>query len=186
MSEVPGHLQISIFGGGRLPLGDAADSALVGVAGLRFGYSVAGRLYLGAVGLGALRFDETTLVRDNSRTRQLTGLRAGFIAGEAGVDITPGWWIIRPSLMVGYFNAVRTYDGAVDCIDNALLLAPGLTVRIPLGHTAFMGLDARYLIEVVPDLNADPNSCASDARAVPATVERNQGPLLTGEFGVRF
>lgn len=186
----PGHFQITIFGGHGLPPFEVPDTAFGIIGGLRVGYSVLGRLYLGALVLGSLQFGVHRPITVSNSTRSLRDVRAILGAGEVGIDITPGWWVIRPSLVAGYLNVVRTYDpappAAIDCVDHSLVVAPGLTVRAPLGVTAFLGLDARYFFEAAANLAGGDASCAADLPRVPVNPTSNTGFILNAEFGVRF
>lgn len=110
--------------------------------GLRAGYTMPYRLYLG--GIANYHVGNDTNVAD---VRQST--RVGYFGPEAGYDLGVGKVLLRPVLGFGLaFRTEQREGGNVASTDQTLVrpyIAPGASVMVPIGNF-FVGADSRYMI----------------------------------------
>lgn len=110
--------------------------------GLRGGYTMPYRLYLG--GIANYHVGNDSNVGD---VRQST--RVGYFGPEAGYDLGVGKVLLRPVLGFGLaFRTEQREGGNVASVDQTLVrpyIAPGASVMVPIGNF-FVGADSRYMI----------------------------------------
>jgi hypothetical protein len=182
--------------GGHGPMSDVFGPHVGG----RLGYSIVGHVYVGVY--GGYNFGT---ISDTTRTVTYAGIpgyetraawRSSWMVGpELGFEASPGRWILRASLAAVYLLADRTNElGSINdtqirvtrCAEPVVSLLPGISILAPLTRALYLGVDARYSIQVweLDPCSQDRVGLSSDI--LPGVRERNEGVLVTGEFGLRL
>jgi hypothetical protein len=170
------------------------------VVGGRLGYSIVGHVYIGVYGgyqFGTITNDTQTVTfagRQGYLAR--ASQRSSWMVGpELGFEVSPGRWILRASLVATYLLAQRINElGSVDdsqirnarCAEPVISLLPGVSVLAPLTRALYLGVDARYAIQVWGLEPCDPASVGLATDVLPGGSGRNDGLIVTGEFGLRL
>ena len=182
--------------GGYGPLTDVFGP----VVGGRLGYSIVGHVYVGVY--GSYQFG---VVSNDTQTVTFAGMpdystrasqRSSWMVGpELGFEVSPGHWILRASLVATYLLADRrnevgsSYDPQIQvprCAEPVISLLPGMSILAPLTRALYLGVDARYAIQVRDLEPCGPTNVGLPADVLPGGSGRNDGLIVTGEFGLRL
>lgn len=182
--------------GGYGPMSDVFGA----VVGGRLGYSIVGHVYVGI--FGSYQFGTIT---NEAREVTFAGLpgyltrsaqRSSWMVGpELGFEVSPGHWILRASLVATYLLADRLNElGSANdpqiryasCAEPVISLLPGISVLAPLTRALYLGVDARYAIQVWDLQPCSPGNIGLPTDVLPGGSGRNDGVIVTGEFGLRL